>query len=233
MQITILGSGTSYGIPKIGCKCKICSDAKRKGSKNKRSRSSIFIRYKGYNILIDTSPDFKNQIIDNDISKIDFVLFTHDHADHIFGLPDIRSFGKIKCFGSEETINTIKNTFRYIFEPKDIGGGIPTLRLKIIKNKLKLKEFEILAIPVNHGNAKTYGYRIDSFAYIPDVKSLTENSIKKLGNLKLLIIDGLGYSSHPTHVNIEEVIKIIKKINPQKTFLTHINHEIDYNNCRH
>ena len=228
MKIIFLGSGTSYGIPRIGCKCKICKDARRVGSKNKRCRSSLFVNYKNYNILIDTSPDFKNQIIDNDIKHIDVVLYTHDHADHIFGLPDIRSFKKIKCYGQKETIKTIKRSFNYIFNPRHIGGGIPEIELNEAKIKIVFKDFDIFPIQVLHGNTKTYGYKIGNLAYIPDVKSIPLGSLKKLKNLKLLIIDGLRYSPHQTHVNIKESLEIINKIKPQKTFLTHISHEIDH-----
>lgn len=232
MKIIFLGSGTSYGIPVIGCECNVCKDAQRAGSKNKRFRSSVFIGYKNYNILIDTSQDFRNQAINNSIKRIDVVLYTHDHADHIFGLPDIRSFKKIKCYGSKETIKTIKKSFDYIFNPKHIGGGIPEIYLNEFGKKIKIKNFDILPIKVLHGNTETYGYKIGKLAYIPDVKSIPEESINKLKNLKLLIIDGLRYSPHQTHVNIKESLEIINRIKPQKTFLTHISHEIDYYNVK-
>lgn len=231
MQVTFLGTGTSHGVPCINCKCKVCTDAKTK-SKNYRTRSSIILHYKNKNILIDTSMDFRLQMIENNIKTIDCVLFTHEHADHIFGLPDIRSYtiqNHIPCYSHPRTAKYLKRTFDYIFHPVQIGGGIPDITINEAEKPFTFKDIHIIPIPVMHGILPVYGYRIGELAYIPDVSEIPQTSMKLLQNLKILILDALRVEKHETHLSLKESLELADKINPDMCYFTHISHHLNHN----
>ncbi len=237
MELLFLGTGTSHGIPVIACNCKVCTDAKREESKNNRTRCSVLIRHNNKNILIDTSQDFRKQMLDNNIKRIDSILFTHDHADHVFGLPDLRTYNQIQkevidCYCSEATAGALKATFSYIFNPVQVGGGIPKIKLNEIDDKFNLFGLDITPIKVKHGIPDVFGYRIKDLAYIPDVSYIPEASMNLLKNLDVLVLDALKYDKHPTHLCLSESVEICKKLNPKKCYFTHITHEIDYNNLK-
>lgn len=245
MEVLFLGTGTSHGIPMIGCNCGVCEDAK-KGTKNNRKRCSILIKHKNKNILIDTSQDFRNQMLEYDIKHIDAVLFTHLHADHIYGLPDIRAYNQmqkqtINCYGSKQTLKCIKQTFSYIFNPIQVGGGIPRVKLNSINKPLNLFDLSVVPIKVKHGKLDVFGYKINNFAYIPDVNYIPQKEKNKLKNLEVLVIDALRplgkiykrsfnrpTMKHSTHFTLEESIEIVKELKPKKCYFIHMTHEIDY-----
>ena len=233
MKILILGCGTSTGVPLIGCTCRVCTST---NLKNKRLRPSILVSENNFDILIDTSPDLRTQALKLKVKNIDAVLYTHTHADHIFGIDDLRMFNYLKkndnkfipIYASETSINFIKDKFDYIFKEKSESSK-PYLVPNVIKDPLEIKPgIKITPIPVFHGKNLIYGYRINDFAYITDVSSVPEQSLDLLQGLKVLMIDALRYNSHPTHLSIDEAVSVAAKINPAKTYFTHMGHNIDY-----
>ncbi|MDR0303765.1 MAG: MBL fold metallo-hydrolase [Chitinispirillales bacterium] len=243
-EILFLGTGTSHGVPTVDCMIndyKYCSKnvcrLAQNDKKHKRSRSSILVSFNEKNVLIDCGPDFREQVLREKIKKIDAVLFTHRHSDHICGVPDIRSYsgatgGKfLPVYGSPETIGAISQSFSYIFDPNTfVGGGIPELERNVIIKKVNLFEMEFVVIPVEHGSCKgCFGYRFGDIAYIPDVKSIPKDSINLLKNLELLIIDCLRMKNvHSTHFIYDDVKNLIERINPKKVLGTHLCHDIHY-----
>ena len=226
--IKILGCGSSQGVPKIDGSWGQC----KKNSKNNRTRCSIYIKVNDLNFIIDTSPDLRQQFIKNKIRNIDFALFTHAHADHILGINELRTFfiknkKKVDVYSTDKTQKTLKKIFKYLFINQKNYPAI--LKGRIIKDRIKIKnKVNIKIVNVTHGDMPTVGYRINNFAYIPDFKVIEKNEIKKLKNLDVLIIDCFRFEPHYSHVNFEESMEYIKKINPKKTFLTNLNHNVDY-----
>src|SRR4030095_3762456 len=240
MKVIVLGSGTSQGIPIVGCKCPACTS---KNPKDKRLRVSVYIDTgspshsgrdgEGLKLLIDTSPDFRQQMLTNNITNIDAVLYTHYHVDHIMGLDDIRQINQIHkktidLYGNKETIETIRRSFAFIFDPDTYrGGGIPDVNTKIITTeKFSIKGVEIIPIEYFHGPTVVYGFRIRDFAYMTDCSKIPEPEFEKLKNLKVLILDALRYRSHPTHFSIDEATEAAKRINAKQTYFTHITHDV-------
>jgi len=241
MKIIVLGSGTSQGIPIVACTCPACTSTNQK---DKRLRVSVYIEIllpnpprgggnKLLKLLIDTSPDFRQQMLINKITDIDAVLFTHYHADHIMGLDDIRQINQIHkksidLYGNAETIENIRRTFDYIFNPNTYrGGGIPDVITRIIT----LEEFSIDGIKITpveylHGPTTVYGFRIGDFAYLTDCSMIPEKEFLKLSGLKVLILDALRYRKHATHFSFDEAIEASKRIGAVKTYFTHMTHDI-------
>ena len=225
--IKILGCGSSQGIPKIDGDWGQC----KKNIKNIRTRCSIFVQIKNIKFIIDTSPDIRFQLLKNKIDKIDFALFTHAHADHILGINELRTFyiknkKKFNIYLTKFTEKSLKKMFKYLFNNQINYPAV--LKSNIISNKKKIRNLNIQAINVSHGTMKTIGYRINNFAYIPDLKKINNSEIRKLQNLDILIIDCFRFKKHKTHVNFKESINYIKEINPKKAFLTNMSSDIDY-----
>ena len=231
MEITFLGTGTSHGVPQIGCRCEVCIS---KFSKNKRTRSSILIKNNSKSILIDTSTDFRFQVLKYKIESIDAILYTHFHADHVHGIDDLRRFNEIQggtlpIYGSEMTIKQIKIMFPYIFnETIQLGGGKPELIPYPVEDEFELFGIRILPIKALHGKLEILGYRIDNVAYLTDCSFIPDESMEKLRSLKLLILGALRYRKHPTHFSLDEACKVIAKLRPQKAFITHIAHDLGH-----
>ncbi|MEO6694223.1 MAG: MBL fold metallo-hydrolase [Ignavibacteria bacterium] len=230
MKVTILGTGTSQGIPVIGCSCETCISL---NPKDKRLRTSAFINVDGLKLLIDTSIDFRQQMLTNNISDIDAVLYTHHHVDHINGMDDLRQItqkhGKfIDLYGNRNTIDEMKITFRYVFDEKLIKfNSVPLVKFHNIDNeKFKIRNVEIIPVECFHGDLKIFGYRIGDFAYITDCSSISEEEQQKLYGLKVLIVNALRIRPHPTHFNLQQAIEVAKKVRPEQTFFTHLTHDI-------
>ncbi len=226
----MLGCATSTGVPIAGCNCSVCQSD---NPKNKRTRSSIFIQKDDINILIDSSTDLRFQTLNNNITRINAVLYTHSHADHTHGIDDLRTFNfinrmEISCFGNELTINNIKNNFKYIFDNITSAGGKPRLILNTVNKIFKFESIEIIPIDINHANWIILGYRIGKMAYLTDCSGIPAESVKKLQNLELLIIGALRYSPHTAHFSVEQAVEAIEMIKPRKAVLTHMGHELDY-----
>jgi len=229
MKITILGSGTSSGVPTIGCSCSVCTS---KDSRNKRTRCSIWIESEKTSLLVDTSTEFRIQAIREGINHVDALLFTHDHADHIHGLDDIRPLTRenpMPVFGTAQTLEEIQNRFSYIFKETQKGGGKPRISMiPIDKDILQFKDIEITPLPVKHGQLDIRGYRFNNIAYITDCSYIPDKTMEKIMDLDLLILGALRYRRHSTHFSIDEALDIIKKTRPRRALLTHFSHDIDH-----
>ncbi|MDD2366776.1 MAG: GPMC system MBL fold metallohydrolase [Desulfuromonadaceae bacterium] len=228
MKITILGSGTSTGVPMVGCSCDICRSADQR---DKRTRASLLIEYDNHTVLVDTSSDLRQQALREDIRRVDAVLFTHAHADHVNGIDDLRGFHFIHkeiipCYAEKSTLDTLKRCFSYIFNQHDGSGYTPLLAANEIVAPFKLFGQSVVPIPLEHGRTFSTGYRIGDFAYLTDCSAISEQSITLLAGVKVLIIDGLRWAEHPFHFNISGAIAAIRGLNVQRTILTHLTHQI-------
>lgn len=223
MKLTFLGTGTSTGVPQIGCKCQVC---KSKDSRDKRLRSSVLIETKEKRILIDAGPDLRQQLLANDISSLDGVLITHEHYDHIGGLDDLRPLGQTTVFCEKNVAKTIKTNMYYSFTLKKYPG-VPNIELEEITDKVFfLQNLKIIPIRVIHAKLPILGYRIGDLAYLTDVKIIPEDSFEKLKGLKVLIINALREEEHIAHLNLQQAIEIAQKIGAENTYFTHFSHQI-------
>jgi phosphoribosyl 1,2-cyclic phosphate phosphodiesterase len=230
IRVTMLGSGTSTGVPVISCPCKVCTSD---NPRNRRWRPGLKLEIGESVVLVDTPTDLREQALRFGLSRVDAVLFTHAHADHIFGLDDVRIFNfrqrnAIPCYGSELTLQAIRRTFAYVFEQGQAGGGKPQLDLIGVREPFQLLEMEIVPVPVWHGEMEVFGYRIGSFAYVTDCNRIPEESFALLKGVEILILDALRYRSHSTHFSVSEAIAIAERIGASRTIFTHLAHEIDY-----
>ena len=226
----MLGSGTSTGVPVVGCGCAVCtSDDPR----NRRLRPGVRIDLEGGTIVVDTSPDFREQALRHRIGRVDAVLYTHPHADHVFGLDDLRVFNflqrsSIPCYGSETTIARLRQIFSYVFEEGQEGGGKPRIDLEVVAEPFEVLGERVVPVPVWHGTMPVFGYRIGPFALVTDVNRIPEESFERLEGLDLLILSALRHRPHPTHFTVAEAIEIAARIGAKRTVLTHIAHEVDH-----
>ncbi len=235
MKITVLGSGTSTGVPEYKCDCDTCEDARTFGSRNYRTRPSIHIEKDEKHLQFDLGPNFIDQIDRNKIEWIDAVVFTHCHADHISGTNDIvmpcrKQKMDMPIYGPEETMLILQRNYDYMFSKDTFqGGGVGHLIPNVVEAKFELHGFEITPIPVEHGSVNTYGYRIGNFGYLPDVKRLPDSSKELLHGIEVLIIDALSFNPrHPTHLSVGESIEISEDLKPKETYFTHIMHRLDH-----
>jgi phosphoribosyl 1,2-cyclic phosphate phosphodiesterase len=232
MKILLVGSGTSQGVPNIGCKCETCLS---ENPKDKRLRASVYVEVDGLKILIDTSIDFRQQMLRAGISDLDAVLFTHHHVDHILGMDDLRQINQrhrkyIDIYGNKLTLDEIKISFRYALdEVLKSYWAVPLVNFNYTENKtFKIREIEITPVEVFHGHLKIYGYRIGKFAYITDASKIPDEEMKKLEGLDVLILNALRKAPHPTHFNLEQATEIALKLKAKKTYFTHITHDLNH-----
>jgi phosphoribosyl 1,2-cyclic phosphate phosphodiesterase len=228
MKITILGSGTSTGVPMVGCTCRVCSSD---DPGDKRTRASLLIRHEGRNILFDAATDLRFQALREGIERVDAVLFTHSHADHVNGIDDLRGFHFmhreiIPCFGSRETLDTLEAGFRYIFHEHEGSGYTPLLQPTEVVGPFELFGLTVVPVPLQHGRTQSLGYRIGTFAYLTDCSAIPDESLGLLHGLDVLVIDGLRWNAHPFHFNIEAAIAATRPLNPFRTVLTHLSHDV-------
>jgi phosphoribosyl 1,2-cyclic phosphate phosphodiesterase len=228
MKLTFLGTGTSQGVPVIACSCEVC---KSTDSRNKRLRSSVLLSFDDNNIVIDTGPDFRQQMLTNNVKHLEAILYTHEHKDHVAGLDDVRAFNYFQSkhmdiYLTETVENALRREFEYIFADYKYPG-IPLLNLHRIENK----EFEILGkkflpIKVQHYIMPVFGYRFDNFAYITDAKSIENSELEKLKNLDFLVLNALRNETHQSHLTLKEALDIVDILKPKKTYFTHISHQL-------
>ncbi len=228
MNITILGSGTSTGIPMVGCHCAVCSSD---DPKDKRTRASILVEHNGFNLLVDTSTDLRHQALRARIPRIDAVLLTHHHADHVNGIDDLRGFHfhhkeVIPCYGSPETLEVVTDRFAYIFRGREVGGYAPLLESHEVTEPFELFGLPVAPIPLLHAAITSTGYRFGDMAYLSDCSGVPPEAVPLLGGLRLLVIDALRYSPHPYHLNIEGALRVVEELQPARTLLTHLTHEV-------
>ncbi|WP_145262108.1 MBL fold metallo-hydrolase [Planctomycetes bacterium Pan216] len=232
-EFVFLGTGTSVGVPAIGCKCRVClSD----DPKNKRTRSGAVIHSRAGTVLIDTPPDLRTQLLRERIDLVHAVLFTHQHADHVFGLDDLRIFGKyleaeVPVFCDPHVEEFIRTTFRYAFDPivlKYPAGGVPRLAFhRARRPSFQVLDHQVTPIPLRHGRFDVLGFRIDGLAYCTDVNLIPEESWKLLEDLDVLILDALRFEPHPTHFCFDEALAVIDRVRPRRAILTHLSCRLD------
>jgi phosphoribosyl 1,2-cyclic phosphate phosphodiesterase len=231
LRITVLGSGTSMGVPTIGCHCEVCSS---NDPRDNRLRPSILVRYDGRSVLIDTTPDFRTQALRAKMNRLDAILFTHEHADHIMGLDDVRPFNfrqkdSIPIFGSEETLDAIRRSFQYIFDDNMPQSTIPKLEPHTLDGSaFNLFGLEIRPLRLMHGRGHVFGYRFGTAAYLTDHSEIPQEAMDQLRGLDVLFLDALRHKPHPTHSTVERSIAIAEQLNPRRTYFTHICHELPH-----
>lgn len=222
-----MGTGTSQGVPVIACDCAVCQS---NNSKDKRLRTSALIQTNDQNIIIDSGPDFRYQVLRSGIQKLDAILFTHQHRDHVAGLDDVRSFNFIQkrampIYGNELVIEQIKREFHYVFEKK--YPGIPQLEIhQIDKKPFSVKGLPVTPIEVLHHKLPVLGFRINDFTYITDANTIPEEELKKIVGTKTLVLNALQKDDHISHFTLDEALKVIEMTQPQKAYLTHISHKM-------
>ena len=230
MEITVLGSGTSTGVPMIGCRCEVCRSA---DPRNQRSRASIYVRDSVTRLLVDTSTDLRSQAIRHGIDGVDAVLYTHHHADHVHGIDELRSFnylqnGPIPCYGNRATIERLVARFDYVFSSGNGRGYRPQLRPHVIDQVLSIGDLTVEPIEVVYGADLILGYRFGAAAYITDCSEIPDRSKARLQGLDLLIVSAIRYQPHPTHFTLDQALGAIEELSPRRAVLTHLSHVFDF-----
>lgn len=228
--VVILGSGTSSGIPVVGCDCAVCHSS---DPRNTRSRCSVLVSYAEYTLLIDTATDFRQQALREGITHVDAVFYTHTHADHLHGIDDLRPFclrngAPIPIYGSNESLQLIRRNFSYIFDQDLEPGYRPQLTTVVVEGPVELFGLRVVPIPLLHGTGTAYGYRIGNFAYLTDCSAIPETSLALLHGLETLVLDALRFRPHATHFNIAQALVAAARIGARRTLLTHLSHEVDH-----
>lgn len=229
--LTVLGSGTSMGVPTVGCDCTVCHSA---DLHDRRTRPSVMVEYGGATVLIDTTPDFREQAIRERIRKIDAVLYTHAHADHVLGLDDLRPLSfrhkpnKLPLYARPEAADFLRNMFRYIFDADYKFGGLAEVELRPITGPIELFGARFEPVTVIHGEAEIYGFRFGTAAYLTDHSIIPEASFARLQGLDVLFLDALRHKPHPTHSTVENSLRIVERLKPKRAFFTHICHDLPH-----
>jgi phosphoribosyl 1,2-cyclic phosphate phosphodiesterase len=234
--LTVLGSGTSMGVPTIGCDCAVCFS---KDPRDRRTRPSVLISYRDPNdkarhVMIDSTPDFREQALRENIQQLDAVLYTHTHADHILGIDDLRPLtylhkpGKMPLYAAAHACDFLRNMFPYIFQPTYKFGGLPQVDLNLIEGPVELFGARFEPLTVIHGDTPILGFRFGSAAYLTDHSGVPAETLEKLCDLDILFLDALRYTPHPTHSTVEQSLKIVGAVRPKRTFFTHICHDLPH-----
>jgi phosphoribosyl 1,2-cyclic phosphate phosphodiesterase len=231
MKITVLGSGTSVGVPTIGCHCSVCTST---DPRDNRLRPSILVSYGGRNVLVDTTPDFRTQALRAAIDRIDAIVFTHSHADHLMGLDDVRPFnfrqsGEIPIYAAPDTMDAIYRCFPYIFDNNQRNTSVPKLDARLLDGSpVDLFGVSFIPIPILHGKQTIYGFRFGGAAYLTDHSEIPDSSMELLRGLDVLFLDALRYKPHPTHSTVERSLKTVEALAPHRAFFTHICHDLGH-----
>jgi phosphoribosyl 1,2-cyclic phosphate phosphodiesterase len=233
VKLTFLGTGTSFGVPQIGCDCAVCASP---DPRDKRTRCGAVIESpSGTRILFDTPPELRLQAVACGINRVDAVFFTHDHADHIHGIDDLRAFtvrqrGALPMFGPVETLQRLRERFRYIFD--DLMRPLPgTSKPEGVSRPLEdgdratVADLEVEAIAVPHGLVRVFGYRVGPIAYVTDAKSVPPDTIDRLRGVEVLVLNALFHKAHPTHLSVDEAVAVAQQVGAPRTYLTHLTHE--------
>ena len=230
IEVEFLGTGTSQGVPVVACNCPVCGS---KNIKDKRLRSSVFLKVNDVHIMIDAGPDFRQQMLRSSIKRLDAILITHEHADHIFGLDDIRAFNWVHSkpmdiYAEDRVQKSIKRIFDYVFA-KSRYPGIPQMNLHIIDNKIfNIGGVSILPIRGFHHRLPVLGFRIGTFAYLTDMKTIEEDERNKLKGLDILVVNALRKEEHISHFNVAGALELIEQVKPKRSYLTHVSHQMGF-----
>jgi len=232
MKLTFLGTGTSTGVPSIACECETCIS---NDPRDKRLRVSVIIEHDGQSVLIDTSSDFRQQALRYGLKRLDAVLITHCHADHIFGLDDIRPlnfrFGALGVYANEVAWVDIRRIFKYIFEPSHFGGGLPQVIAHTVfpgASFVLSRGLEVTPLELIHGRLPVMAYRLNDFAYATDLSEIPPETMDALRDLDVLVLDCLRFTKHPTHLWVDKALEYVEQLKPRRTFFTHIAHDIKH-----
>jgi len=230
MKITVLGTGTSQGVPVIACNCEVCRSLNKK---DKRLRCSILVEAEGTTLLVDAGPDFRQQMLTCNVTNLDAVLLTHEHADHIFGLDDIRSFNWVRkspmdIYCEKRVAENLQMTFKYAFAEIKYPGTPQMELLPIDGNKFMVRGIEVTPVRLFHHKLPVYGFRFGKFAYLTDFNRIEPDELDKLKGVEVLIICALRKNSHISHLNLAEALSLAGQIAPRRTFLTHMSHEMGF-----
>ncbi len=234
MRITFLGTGTSHGVPMIGCRCAVC---RSDNPKNKRRRCSLYVQAGGKHLLFDTPPDLRDQVLTFGVERVDAVFITHPHADHIFGFDDVRRFSELQeehlpVYGSPETIASMRTKFDYVDKPSHSFGAVPRVVFTGMSAPVEAGGARVTPVPVKHGQDDVYGFLVEAdgkrLAYIPDCSGIPPESFSRLENLDVMILDGLRPGRHATHFSIEECVEHLQRFGAKRSFLTHLTHHSDH-----
>lgn len=231
-RVTVLGSGTSHGVPMVGCGCATCRSS---DPHDQRLRTSIYIHVPDRGgILVDTSPDLRQQALQNRITRVDAVLFTHNHADHILGFDELRRFNAMKggampCYADARTWETLRRTFYYVFDGHERqGGGIPQVEAHEITGPLSVLDVDVRPVPLLHGTQPILGFRFGAFAYLTDASAIPDASWPLVEGVDTLIINALRHRPHPTHFTVDQALEAIARIRPRRAYLTHMCHDLPH-----
>ena len=232
MQVLFLGTGTSHGVPMIGCDCAVCrSDDPR----NRRTRASVLLRERGAALLIDASTDLRQQVLRHAIQRLDAILLTHSHADHVLGLDDVRAFSgrqnaPVPVYADAETLKVVRRNFEYAFrEPSGPAGwDVPRLRSFEMDGCAEICGVPVTAVPIFHGRRAILGYRIGGLAYLTDCSGVPEESFQLLGGLDTLVVGAVRLDPHPTHFTLSEALALVERLKPRRAYFTHISHRLDH-----
>jgi phosphoribosyl 1,2-cyclic phosphate phosphodiesterase len=228
LKVTFLGTGTSQGVPVIGCTCEVCSSL---DFRDKRLRTAIHIQIQNQSWVVDTGPDFRQQMLREYIQRLDAVIFTHAHRDHTAGLDDVRAYNFLQqmdmpIYGTQPTLDQLKVEYAYAFE-KNAPLGLPRLDLRIIDDKpFSIQGIEIIPLPVMHLRMPVYGYRFGNFSYITDANFIPDETLERLKGTEVLVLNALQHERHVSHFNLTEALAMAEKINPKKTYLLHMSHKL-------
>ena len=230
MRVTILGSGTSGGVPMIGCDCPVCTSG---DPKNRRMRASALVEVGDRVLLLDTSTDLREQAMRFEIPRVDAVLYTHAHADHVHGVDELRVFNvrhlrEIPCYGNPDTVGRLRNYLQYIFDEEYHESFRPFLNLNVVSGTFSVAGVEVIPVPMFHGKMPVLGYRIGGFAYLTDTNKIPDESWELLEGLELLVLDALRPRPHATHFSLDQAVETAGKIKAKQTVFTHVSHMLEH-----
>jgi len=231
-RVLVLGTGTSHGVPMIGCECGTCRST---DPRDKRSRASILIQtHDGPAVLVDTTPDLRMQALAHGVKRVDAIVYTHSHADHVMGLDEVRRFNvmqksAIPCYGDEQTLEDLKRIYSYIFSPDaPRGAGIPQVVLSRIVGEFCIGAATLMPVPLHHGGRQILGYRVGSLAYLTDCSAIPDTSWPLLNGVRILILDALRERPHPTHMSLQQALDVVERLRPERAFFTHMCHDLPH-----
>jgi phosphoribosyl 1,2-cyclic phosphate phosphodiesterase len=230
-QVLFLGTGTSHGVPLIGCSCAVCRST---DPRDKRLRPSILVRGPASHILVDTSPDLRQQALAHAIARVDAVLYTHSHADHILGLDELRRYNHLQghslpCYATTATWADLRRAFHYVFTGgPHVGGGVPDIAQHTIEGPFTAGGLAVVPVPVWHGRMPVLGFRFGDFAYLTDCNRLDEAAWPLLDGVNTLVVDALRERPHPTHFTVDEALAVIARVRPKCAYLTHMTHDVGH-----